>query len=474
VRPVLPVLLFLFLGGLLPAFAQDRTPEPTTPPRLQIPGPSPFLGGVPSGTATTDTISITILDAVNRALEHNLGVLLSDEGRGRARAAHLRALSEMLPNVNGRIAETRQQLNLAAYGFPLPAGFPAIVGPFNVFDARVYLTQTVLDLHALNDLRAEDHNQVAAEYSYKSARELVVLVAANAYLQTLAASARAEATRAQAETARALYSQASNLRQSGLVPGVDVLRAQVALEDERQRVTATENDFEKAKLQLARLIGLPVGQPFTLVRELPDVPMPDMTLEQAMEQAYASRPDYQAALARVRAAEAARAAITGEALPSIRINADYGDLGLSIAESHGTFSITGAVNVPIFQGGRIRGRLIEADATLRSRRAEAEDLKASIYYDVRTAFLDLQSSRERAQVTARGRDVAGTALEQARDRFAAGITSNVEVVQAQEALSRANEQYISSLYQFNLAKAALARGLGSAESTLRQLLGETR
>ncbi len=488
-RRVALVLLLLLVpvGRRSVAAAQNAPQPPTSPPYPPPSSPtgtptripalstgSPFLGGVPTGTVTAEPLTLTILDAINRALEHNLGVLTSEDGVGRARGARWRALSEMLPNLNGHIAETEQQVNLAAYGFPLPPEIPPVVGPFSVFDARVYLTQTVVDFRALNDLRAESHNIAAAEQSYKSARDLVVLVTANAYLQTLAASARAEAAQAQADTAQALYAQATDLKQGGLVAGIDVLRAEVQLDTERQRTTAARNEFEKSKLQLARLIGLPLGQPFNLVSQLPDVPVPDMTLDEALERAYRSRPDYQAALERVRAAEAARAAIVGETLPSVKVNADYGDLGLSLSNSHGTFAVVGALNLPIFQGGRTRGQLLEADADLRSRRAEAEDMRAQIYYDVRSAFLDLQASSEQLEVATRARDVASQALAQARDRFAAGVANNIEVVQAQEAVSLANEQYIGALYLYNVSKAVLAHGLGAAEQAVRQFLGGSR
>src|SRR5262249_8417597 len=157
---------------------------------------------------------------------------------------------------------------------------------------------------------------------------------------------------------------------------------------------ATANDFEKAKLQLARVVGLPVGQPFTLSDELPYAPVPEMTLDQALDRAYKARPDYQAALERVQAAEASRAAATGAALPSLHFNADYGAIGLTPHSSVPTFSVAGALNVPIFQGGRTKGRLLEADAELRTQRSQAEDLKAGVYYDVRSAFLDLRASGE--------------------------------------------------------------------------------
>ena len=477
--PVILVPLLGLAGAVSPAAAQGQAPPSSQAPPAPARTPSPvttnpFLGGVPVGTATSDALSLSILDAISRALEHNLGVLMAEEGIGRARGTRWRALSGLLPTVTGRVSETRQQLNLAAFGFPLPAGIPSLVGPFNVFEARVYVTQPVLDLHALNDARAEAHNIAAAQFSYKSARDLVVLVAANAYLQALAASSRADSARAQVQTAEALHTQAVDLRQNGIVAGIEVLRAEVQLNTERQRATAARNDFEKAKLQLAHIIGLPLGQSVTLIDELPEVPVPEMTLEQALDRAYQTRPDYQAAAERVRAAEAARAAIVGEALPSVHIDANYGDIGVSIPASHSTFSVAGAVNVPIFQGGRTRGRLLEADADLRDRRAQLEDLRATIYYDVRTAFLDLQASGEQLQVATSARQLAAAQLTQARDRFAAGVTGNIEVVQAQEAVALANEEYISALYLYNVSKAVLARGLGVAEELVRQFLGGVR
>ena len=265
-----------------------------------------------------------------------------------------------------------------------------------------------------------------------------------------------------------------DLKQGGLVAGLDVLRAQVELNAETQRATVAANDFEKAKLQLARVIGLPLGQTFALDPMLPELPAPDMTLDQAVERALAARPDYEAALERVRAAEAERRSIVGDALPALRVNADFGDIGRSPDNAHGTFSVTGALQIPIFQGGKTRNRLVEADANIRSRRSEAEDVKASIYYEVRTAFLDLQSTSEQLQVATRTRDLAGQQLTQSRDRFAAGVANNIEIVQAQEAVAVANEQYISALYGYDLAKGALLRGIGSTAATLRQLLGGAR
>jgi outer membrane protein TolC len=458
--------------------AATQAPTGGSAPTLN-PSTSIFLGGVPSGTRTANAIPITVVDAIQRALDHNLGVLTAEQEIGRAQGARWRMLSELLPNVNGRVSETREKINLAAFGFGPSSGgpfadIPSIVGPFNVFDARVYLSQAVIDFGAINDARSEAHNVSAAQYTYHGARSFVIHVAATLYTQALAAAARADAARAQADTARALYNQAVDLKQGGLVAGIDVLRAEVELNSETQRSTSAANDSEKAKLQLARVMGLPIGQEFTLDTTVPDLPKPNLTLDEAVALAYDHRADYQAALERVRAAEAARRAIIGDALPSLHVNADYGTIGLSVSDAQATYTLTGGLTVPIFQGGKTRGRLLEADADIRKRRTEAEDLKAGIYYDIRTAFLDLQATDQQLQVATKARDLAAQQLTQSRDRFAAGVGSNIEVVQAQEAVAVANEQYISAFYGFDLAKGALIRGIGTAEDALRQLMGGSR
>jgi len=460
--------------------ASPAVAQPPAATRTQaVPSVTPFLGGVPTGTATSEVVTITVYDAIVRALQHNLGVLLAEEDIGRARGVRWKMLSELLPNVNGRVSETRQKINLQAFGFGSPGGpsfpgVPNIVGPFNVFDARVSVSQSIIDIAALNDARAETHNIEAARLTYLSARDFVINVAGTLYVHALGSRARAESARAQQQTAQALYDQALDLKKNGLVAGIDVLRAEVQLSTETQRATTNANEFEKAKLQLARAIGLPIGQDFELDANLPQLPAPDLTLESAIAQAYRTRPDYQAALERVRAAEATRRAVTGALLPSVHVNADYGDIGLSPSDAQITYAVSGVVTIPIFQGGRTRGKLLEADADLRQRRSEADDLKASIYYEVRTAFLDLEATSQQLKTATRARELAAQQLTQARDRFAAGVASNIEVVQAQEAVALASEQYIAAEYGYGLAKGGLLKGIGTGEAMLRQLLGGAR
>jgi outer membrane protein TolC len=469
------VLLVLLLAAS-PAVAQPPSP----PPGLSLPASaSSFLGGIPTGTRTDTPVTITVIDAIARALQHNLGVLLAEESVGQARGVRYRMLSELMPILNAHVSETRQKINLQAFGFGAPGGptfpgVPDIVGPFNVFDARVTVSQTIFDLQAQNNARSEAHNVEAARLSYASARDLVINVAGNYYVAALAATARAAAARTQQDTAQALYDQAQDLKKSGIVAGVDVLRAEVQLNVEMQRATASSNEVEKAKLTLARIMGLPLGQPYTLDATLPELPEPDMTPDQAAEAALKARPDYQAAMERVHAAEASRQAVVGEALPSIHVNADFGEIGLTAPDAQGTFAIAGLVSIPIFQGGRVRGRLMEADAELRRRRAEAEDMRASVYYEIRSAFLDLETSRQQLTVATKARDLAAQQLVQARDRFAAGVGSNIEVVQAQESVATTNSQFITSTYGYNLAKGGLIRGMGGSEAVLKQIIGGSR
>jgi outer membrane protein TolC len=488
-----PLLLLTTVVGALspdrPARAQPpmpgALPSSASMPAAQTPSPpiaistNPFLGGVPTGAAVAEPLKLTILDAITRALDHNLGVLTAEESLGRARGARGIALSQLLPNVSGRIGETRQKINLAAFGFGGPGGpsFPGvsdIVGPFNVFDARLYVSQAIFDREALNDARAEAHQLEAARLMRQSARDFVIHVAGNLYIQALAASARVATTRAQLETATALHQQALDLRQNGLVAGIDVLRAQVQQSVQQQRATAAVNDFEKLKLGIARAIGLPLGQTFTLDAALPELPPVSLSVDEAVQRAYQSRPDYQAALSRVRAAESARAAVAGSLLPSVHVNADVGEIGFTPRDAKATFAVIGSVNVPIFNGGRTQGRLAQADAEIRARRADAEDLKASIYYEVKGAFLDLETTADQLRTATTARDLAAQQLVQARDRFAAGVASNVEVIQAQEAVALAGEQFIAAQYGFSLASGALVRGVGSSEETLRQLIGGRR
>jgi outer membrane protein TolC len=437
---------------------------------------SPFLGSVPSGKASSQAIPLSIANAIERGLRFNLGILLSEQSSQSARGARWQALSQLLPHLTTATTETRQEIDLEALGFTSAItqhfpGFPIIVGPFNTFDARASVTAPVLNLAGIHQVHSASEDVRAAHYTYQDARNLVVLVVGNAYLLANSGHARVQTAEAQVNTAQALYRQAVDRFHAGLSPQVDQLRAQVELKSRQEELLEAQNAFATEKLDLARVIGLPNGQRFVLTSENPYAPLEGITIQQALAEAYQNRPDYKAAFADVRAAEQARRAIADQRLPSVSFNGNFGDIGLSPGNSHETFVVAGTLSIPVFQGGRIRGELIQADAQLKQARDNLQNLNAQIDYDVRTALMNLNTAAEQVNVARSSIDLAERTLIQARDRFAAGVTDNIEVVEAQEALANAQEAYISSLYQHNLAKVSLARATGVAEQAVMHYLG---
>ena len=454
------LLLVFFFAGLAGAQQPD------------IGSVSPALfGSVTPATSTSGVISLSISDAIDRALKYNLGMIVSEQESRISRASRLRALSDLLPKVSAGVTETVQQINLNAFGFGGFPGSPPVVGPFSVFDARARYSHSVLDFRLLHDVKAAAERLNASNYSQQDVRELVVLIATNLYLEAVAGSTRVEAARAQLNTAQAVYDRAANLKDSGVAAGIDVIRAQVQLQAQHQRVLATENELAKQKLNLGRAIGLPQGQEFSqtdrLVTAAPVLP----NLEEALAAALGARADYRRAAALIRAAEESRKSAIGRSMPSIQVNADYGDIGRNPAFSHGTMTLQGTLSIPIYNGGRTRAELLESQAVLEQRRAEAANLRDRIEYEIRTANLDIQSAAEQVKVAQAATALAEQQLVQARDRFAAGVATSLEVVQGQEAIVTANENYISGLYSLNLAQAALARAMGSAEKTIKTSFG---
>ncbi len=437
----------------------------------QIDLQNPYFGGAPPGPAQPGVMPLSIVGAIHRGLQYNLGLLLSEQGTRAARSARIVALSHLLPNVSAGASETSQQVNLKALGFPNFPGVPSIIGPFGVFDVRGYVDQPILNLKDLHEAHAQSENVKAANYTYQDARDLVVLVSANLYLQAVAGKSRVNAARAEVKTAQAVYDRATDMRKAGLVPSIDVLRSQVEFESQQQRLIYLKDQFQTEKLNLARAIGLPVAQKFNLTSSVPYSPPPPITLDQALDRALNARADYQSAQASVRAAEALKKAARSEAMPSLRFHANYGDIGPRPGESHGTYLVAAELNIPLFQGGKVRGDVMQANALIAQRESQLKDLRNKIDYQVRKAFLDLQSSEHQMLVARNTVRLAHQQLKQAQDRFAAGVVNSLEVVQSEQAVATANENYISSLYSYNVAKASLARALGLAEEGFKQMIG---
>jgi outer membrane protein TolC len=437
----------------------------------------PYQGSVPTGTSTGTPIPLTLDYALKQGLQYNLGTVSAANSVRSAEGSRYEVLSGLLPTVNGALRETVQQTNLTALGLrfnfpPIPGftGIPTIVGPFNFFDLRATLNQTIADLTKLRNYRASKETVRAAQLSVKDARDLVVLAIGGSYLQVGAATARIEAARAQVDTAQAVYQQAADRNRAGLAPRIDATRARVELQTQQQRLRSLQADYDKQRLTLGRIIGLPIGQDFVLAEELPFTPLEGLTHQQAFDQAVKNRADLQAADAQVKAAQLTLKAARAERYPTLGISTDYGAIGINPSQSHGTFTFVGSLNFPIYQGTRVKGDIEQADAALQQRKSELEDLRGRVDYDVRSAFLDLESAADQVDLAKSNVELAKEALVQSRDRFAAGVADTVEVTQAQESVATANNDYISAVYSHNLAKVTLARAMGQAEQSIRQLL----
>jgi outer membrane protein TolC len=425
---------------------------------------NPYLGGVPGGRLSKTPVALSLKDAVAFGLKQNLGGVLATDVVTDARGQRWQALSELLPNVVTDTGFGVHQINVrAAFGLTIP-GEPPIIGPFGYFDSRAYLTQSVFDWASIERMRASNAQLKAAELSSKDAREIVVLVIVSNYLLVIADQSEVESATSQRDTAKALFQQTSDQKTAGLASAVDVLRSQVQLQSREQKVIVAKNNLVKQKLVLARAIGLPLGQQFEIATHIPYQELTASSLDDALQNAYKARADFQSQVNRVRSAELARKAASAERYPLLGAETDYGLSGVNPGSSHGTVDAAATLRVPIFQGGRVHGDVLRADASLTGERQRLEDFRARIDQEVRDVYLDLEASAQEVSVEKSAVMLATQNLEQSRDRFASGVTDNIEVVQAQDALATANDAYIASLYSHNLAKISLARATGVAES----------
>jgi len=454
------------------SLAQTESSQSTSTPGQPIPGTqgvSPFAGSVPA-KLTPGVLPLSLQDAVTRGLKQNLGLLISNTGIRSARGQRWEELSALLPHVTAAPAVVASEVNLAQLGLTSLLGhaIPPSLGPFSYFDARVSVNQSLFNWQSINNTRAASQSLKSAQYNFKDARDLVVLAVGYTYLQGIADEARIETAEAQVKTAQAVFEQATDQVNAGTSPEIDGLRAKVELQTREQQLIQAKNNFAIEKLTVARVIGLAPGQEFELTDKSPYQPFEGMTVDEALKRAYASRSDYLAAMTDVRAAEYARKAAKAGYLPSLSFNADYGAGGNHASTATQVFDVRGTLSIPIFEGGSVHGDILQADAKLEESRERLDNLRAQIDSDVRTALLNLQSSAEQVAVARSNIVLAEETLAQSRDRFTAGVTDTVEVVQSQEAVASAHEQYISSLYSYNFAKISLARALGVAEEGVKE------
>ena len=431
--------------------------------------PSANLGSVPTGTATNEILHLPLRDAITMALRYNLGQIETGENARIARGQRLRALSELLPQIGVGMSETVAQISAATEGIKIPQ-VPKVIGPFSFSTAQVSASQLLFGFESIQRLRAARTAEEAANLTYKDNLDVITLIVGNAYLGVIEAKSRIAAAEAQVHNAQALYDQAMEQLHAGTSPRIDVTRSGVQLHTEQYNFSIARNEFEIAKLNLSRAIGLPLGQAFDLSDELPYADLNPSTVTDALSSAYKTRSDFRAALVALKSAQQQLSAVRGERYPVLAANGEYGVQGPNYGTLHSAFTFQAGIRVPVFTGGRIQGDVTEAEAALRQRKAEAENLRGQIDYDVRTAFLNLQAAKEQVTVARQNVDLANENLSRSQERFAAGVTDSVEVVQAQQSLASGNDQYIAALYSHNLSKLKLARALGVARTNYSQFL----
>lgn len=430
---------------------------------------SAILGSVPSGPASNEVLKLSLRGAINMALRYNLGQIETQENVHAVRGQRLQALSFLLPQVRAGVAENVEQESTAPLGIKSTL-LPRVIAPYSFSTAEASASQSLFNFQSIQRFRAARNAEDAASLSYSDTLDVITLTVGNAYLRVIEAASQIEASEAQVQNAQAIYDQAVEDLHAGTSPKIDVTRSAVQLHTEQYNLSVARNNFQIAKLNLGRVIGLPLGQQFELAESLPYADLEPPTVDDALKSAYGARSDFRAALASVQAAQKDLSAARGERYPVVTVNGDYGVQGFTFGHSHGVFGFQAGVSVPIFTGERIKGDVTVAEATLHQRKAEAENLRGQIDYDVRTAYLNLQAAKEQVAVAKQNVDLANENLDRSKERFSAGVTDSVEVVQAQQSLAIANDQYIVSLYAHNLAKLELARALGVARTSYNQYL----
>ena len=445
----------------------------TINPSVQVQGP--YAGSSSSTAKLPFSGKLSLRDAIERGLSYNLGAVGLNLAVRQAEGQSQVVRSALLPNVSGYLAETLQQANLAAEGLrihvPIPGfTFPTIVGPYNNIDLRGSVSQSIYDPSAWNNYRSSKDAVHSAQFSAKDARDAVVLAVCGAYLQVIATRQRVASAHAQLDTATALFNQTQQERTVGVVAQIDVDRSEVEQLTQQQRVESLEAELGKEKIALARMTGLPANDTYELSDEVPFAVAPELTLDDALHQAFARRSDIKAAEAQISAAEHALAAARDERFPSLSVNGNYGTIGTNPAQASMTFSAAATLNIPVWQGGRTEGDIKQAQASLAQRQAELEDLKGQVESEVRNAFLDLRAATNQVKLAQRNLQVTKETLDLTRQRFEAGVTDNVEVVQAQESLASAELDAINSVFAHNVAKLSLARSIASAADSLQQFL----
>jgi outer membrane protein TolC len=438
----------------------------TNPSALATQSLNPYLGSVPGGKLVDGEIKLTLQDAIQRGLNYNLGLIDSQQAEAGVRAEREHAFAALLPQISARAEQSFQQVSIAELGIKLPGiRLPGTTGGFGYSEGRVGMQFAAFDASLTDRYRARRAAEAASALSTRDSRDVVVYAVGTAYFQVVASAARLATAQAALASAQELATQTANELKAEVAPEIDSLRATVELHAAEQRVTDAANDLEKDKLTLDRITGIPLEQKWSPAHEYGYMPLPGENPGQTRFDLSSAKESVTAAVLDVKAAGAQR-------LPSVSLDANYGTGGMNPGNYNQVYAVGAAVSVPLFTGGRIRSDVREAEAHLAQKQAEYRDLEGRVAYDVRVARLDAQASASAVKVAEGNKALAQRAYEQSQDRYQNGVANYLELVEAREAVVAADENYIASLFSFNVAKISLARALGAAETRLPLLFGE--
>jgi outer membrane protein len=426
--------------------------------------------GIPGAAkiATGQPATLSYEQAVRLAIENNLATLRAHERRNEARGQQEQARAPLLPNISGVAYQASLTENLVALGFQ-PGTFPGInrtfLGPFKNFDARLLLSQKVFDLSAIRNYQAGKAGVRVAELGEALAREQVAGRAGLTYLEALRADRAVVAAQANVELAQALLQLAQDQRNAGVATGVDVTRAEARLAEQQVGLAQAQTDSEQARLDLQRLIGLPLGSPLTLTDQLRFVDEPLPSVDTAVTQAAHDRREIQVAEEENRVNQLELQSARAEHLPSLEVVGDYGSSGIT-PDSFAlpTRRVAVQLNVPIFNGGLTQGRVTAAASRHRQTELELSNVRGQVEEDVRLALTTLRTASVQVRAADESVTLAQRELEMSRDRFRAGVADNLEVITAQTTLANARVAQVTALAQHNAARLNLAAALGRAET----------
>lgn len=424
--------------------------------------------------AGSRTLQLGLKQAVDLALgpEGNARVRIAEELIRQAESRALQSRAALLPNIDAYVQQQSLTRNLAAFGIrfqiPIPGFvFPRLVGPFNVFDARASISQSVFDLSSIRRFQASRAGVSQAEAEKENAEDQVRSLVARNYLVALRAQAAADTAKANVDLAEALLRQASDLKTAGTGTGIEVTRARVQLANARQAALVADNELRKAGLQLLRVIGLDLDLTVELTERLALLPVKPVTAQEALEAALESRADWKSEQRRLQSVELVQSATRAERLPSVGIFGDYGSIGTSIDQAIPTRTYGFIVRVPVFDGGRRDARRAESASQLRQERTQVRDLRAQIELDVRLALDSLRSAEEQVKVAEEALALAENELAQAQRRYTAGMANGIEVTDAQTRLERARENRISAFFNYNQARIDLGAATGTISAMIQ-------